>query len=100
MATSGDYRNFFERNGRRFSHAIDPANGTPVSHNLASVTVLSPSAMRADALATALLVLGPEDGYILAMQQKLYAYFIIKTMDGYAEKSTPGFDQSVGRTNN
>ena len=100
MATSGDYRNFFEGNGRRFSHAIDPANGTPVAHNLASVTVLNPSAMHADALATALLVLGPEDGYTLAMQQQLYAYFIIKTMDGYAEKSTPRFDQSVGRASN
>ena len=59
MATSGDYRNYFEQDGIRYSHTIDPRTGRPVSHSLASVTVLHPSAMLADAWATGLLALGP-----------------------------------------
>ena len=61
MATSGDYRNFFEREGRRYSHTLDPGTGWPVTHNLASVTVLHASSAFADALATAFIVLGAEE---------------------------------------
>jgi len=92
IATSGDYRNFFEQQGQRFSHSIDPATGRPVTHTLASVTVLGPSVTRADALATALLVLGPERGYRLAEQQGLAALFIMRQGNGFSERATPQFD--------
>ena len=60
VATSGDYRNYFEVDGKRYSHSIDPRTGYPVAHDLVSVTVVHPSAMMADAWATALTVLGAE----------------------------------------
>lgn len=82
MATSGDYRNFFEVDGDRFSHTIDPATGRPVRHRLASVTVLAESTMVADAWATALLVLGPERGMALAEAHGLAALFIEHQSDG------------------
>ena len=91
MATSGDYRNFFEEAGRRFSHEIDPHTGRPVTHNLASVTVISASAMHADAMATALMVLGPEAGYQLAERENLAAFFLVKKNNGFVEKSTLAF---------
>lgn len=91
MATSGDYRNFFEENGQRFSHTIDPRTGYPITHKLASVTVLSDTTMNADAWATALMVLGPEKGYKIAEQQKLAVLFIIKTEQGFVEQATSLF---------
>ena len=93
IATSGDYRNFFESDGVRFSHTIDPRNGQPVAHQLASITILSHVTMEADALATALMVLGPDDGYKLADQHQIAALFIIKTDDGCADKSTAAFNE-------
>ena len=81
MATSGDYRNFVEIDGQRYSHTIDPATGRPVGHRLASVTVLAQECMQADAWATALLVLGPERGLELAEQQGLAALFIEQAAD-------------------
>ena len=92
MATSGDYRNYFEHEGIRYSHTIDPRTGRPVSHSLASVTVLHPSATLADAWATGLLVLGPEKGYATALENGLDAYFIVRTDTGAQEESTPGFN--------
>ena len=91
MATSGDYRNYFEHEGTLYSHTIDPRSGRPVSHGLASVTVLHPSTMLADAWATGLLVLGPERGFELARQNGLAAYFIIHNDAGFREESTPAF---------
>jgi thiamine biosynthesis lipoprotein len=91
IATSGDYRNYFEQAGRRYSHTIDPATGRPVTHGLASVTVADPSTMRADALATALMVLGPEAGYRFAEQHGLAAFFIVKGEDGFYDRETPAF---------
>jgi thiamine biosynthesis lipoprotein len=76
VATSGDYRNFFEENGQRFSHTIDPNTGKPVRHNIASVTVIEKSAAKADALATALNVLGEEKALQLAEKEQLAAFFI------------------------
>ncbi len=95
VATSGDYRNFFEVDGRRYSHTIDPRTGRPVTHALASVTVLHESAMQADALATALSVLGPRSGRELAMREGLTALFIIHEGDGLTEMATGGFDELV-----
>jgi thiamine biosynthesis lipoprotein len=91
MATSGDYRNYFEKDGIRFSHTIDPRTGYPVTHKLASVTILSENTMEADALATAIMVLGPNDGYQLAEKKQIAALFLIKTGTGYEEKSTSEF---------
>ena len=91
VATSGDYRNFFESGGVRFSHTIDPRFGQPIKHKLASITILSDTTMKADALATALMVLGAEEGYKIAEQEKIAALFIIKTEDAFKEKATPVF---------
>lgn len=91
MATSGDYRNYFEKDGQRYSHEIDPATGRPIRHNLASVTVLDPSCMRADALATALFVLGPDKGFELAEREKMATLFLIKEGSLFVEKMTTEF---------
>jgi len=94
MATSGDYRNYFEKDGLRYCHIIDPRSARPVSHRLASVTVLAPSCTRADALATGLFVLGPEAAYNLALKEKLPVLLLVKTAAGFSEKSTPDFEQA------
>ncbi|OGC02483.1 hypothetical protein A2V82_10120 [candidate division KSB1 bacterium RBG_16_48_16] len=91
MATSGDYYNYFEKDSVRYSHTIDPRNGYPIQHKLASVTVLHPQCMYADAYATAIDVLGPEDGYDFALKEELPVYMIVKTDSGFAEKMTPQF---------
>nr|VFJ69019.1 MAG: thiamine biosynthesis lipoprotein [Candidatus Kentron sp. FM]VFJ69376.1 MAG: thiamine biosynthesis lipoprotein [Candidatus Kentron sp. FM]VFK17507.1 MAG: thiamine biosynthesis lipoprotein [Candidatus Kentron sp. FM] len=95
VATSGDYRNFFEKAGRRYSHTIDPKTGRPITHALASVTVIDPSAMRADALATAISVLGPQAGYQLAKREGIPVRLIIKTETGFTDRGTPAFDGFV-----
>ncbi|VTR23274.1 Thiamine biosynthesis lipoprotein ApbE precursor [Serratia fonticola] len=63
MATSGDYRNYFEQDGVRYSHTIDPLTGKPIRHNLVSITVISPLCMTADGLSTGLNVNGAGAGY-------------------------------------
>ena len=95
MATSGDYRNFFEQDGARYSHTIDPRTGRPITHQLASVTALHPVAMHADAWATALLVSGPERGFALARQHGLAAYFIVRTDNGFSARHTPAFESYI-----
>lgn len=93
LATSGDYRNYYERDGKRISHTIDARTGRPIEHRLASVTVIHPSCTTADALATALNVLGPEAGLELATREKLAALFIVRTEAGEFElRRTPEFD--------
>ena len=86
MATSGDYRNYYERDGVRISHTIDPRTGRPVAHALASVTVIHPSCTTADALATALNVLGPEEGRALAERDGVAALFIVRNAGGDFEE--------------
>lgn len=78
IATSGDYRNFVVLDGKSYSHTIDPQTGRPVYHQLASATVLHPSATHADALATALMVMGDQHAFNFAQQQGLAAYLLIK----------------------
>jgi len=92
MATSGDYRNFFEQDGTLYSHIIDPRTGRSAAHRTASVSVLHASCARADALATALLVLGEEEGLALAVEQNLPVLFIIREDDGFVERATPAFE--------
>ncbi len=98
MATSGDYRNFFERHGERFSHTINPRTGRPVTHTLASVTVISLSSMHADAMATALMVLGPEGGYEVAERENLAALFIVRSSDSFRERVTPVMEEVLINT--
>jgi thiamine biosynthesis lipoprotein len=88
LSTSGDYRDFFEDNGVRYGHTIDPATGTPVSHGLAAVAVIDKSAMRADALATALMVMGPDAGLAFAERGGIPALFIIRAGAGFEERTT------------
>ncbi|PVX49392.1 thiamine biosynthesis lipoprotein [Balneicella halophila] len=76
MATSGNYRNFYIKDGQKFSHTINPKTGYPVSHNLLSATVCMPTCLEADALATAFMVLGLEDGKALAEKLQVPVYFI------------------------
>jgi thiamine biosynthesis lipoprotein len=96
IATSGDYRNFFEVDGIRYSHTIDPRTGAPVRHELVSVTVVHPSAALADAWATALTVLGPERAYDVALEQNLAAYLIRREGDDFAAVSTPTMEPLLG----
>jgi thiamine biosynthesis lipoprotein len=92
MATSGDYRIYFERDGKRYCHEIDPATGCPIRHGLASVTVVAPDCVYADAMATALIVLGPEQGHALAVARNVAALFIVREGDGgLREFGTPAF---------
>lgn len=93
MATSGDYRNYFESEGRRYSHTIDPRTGRPVQHRLASVSVIHSSCAFADAWATALLVLGEEQGPKLAESLGLKAFFIERSGTGFRTIQTKNFDQ-------
>ncbi len=91
MATSGDYFNYYEIEGKRYSHTIDPRTGKPVTHKLASVSVMQKSCMIADGLATAIDVLGPEKGYQFALTQKLPVFMIVRGADGFEERMTPEF---------
>ena len=94
IATSGDYRNYFLHEGRRYSHAIDARRGWPVSHDLVSVTVLDPNAALADALATALLVLGPRAAEELAIRANIAAYFLLRDAEGITASWSPAFDEA------
>jgi len=92
VATSGDYRNYFEHEGVRYSHSIDPRTGWPVRHDLVSVTVVHESAALADAWATALTVLGREAALRTAQSQQLAVYLISRDGDGFQVQKTPEID--------
>ncbi|MGJ8690060.1 MAG: FAD:protein FMN transferase [Gammaproteobacteria bacterium] len=93
VAGSGDYRNYFDLDGVHYSHEIDPVTGKPVTHNLASVYVITESAARADALATAFMVMGAEAGFALAQSLDLAVYFITKRAEeeGFDDRYTDRF---------
>jgi len=93
LATSGDYRQFYEVDGKRYSHTIDPRTGRPVEHAGASVSVVMDSCAGADAWATALLVLGPDEGIALARQENLAALFVVYEEGGGSERMTPAFEK-------
>lgn len=92
MATSGDYRNYYERDGKRYSHTIDPRTGRPIAHKLVSVTVLAETTAEADAWATALNVLGPKAGMAVAEREKLAVYMIVKADEGYEDRFSSAFE--------
>ncbi len=99
MATSGDYRNYFEQDGIRYSHIIDPTTGHPIHHKVVSVTVLHPSAMTADGLATGLMVLGSEKGIEIANQHDIAVYMVLKTEDGFEQVYSEAFAPYLSKEN-
>ncbi len=97
LSTSGDYRNFFEHEGRRYSHEIDPDTGAPVEGNLGSVTVIGDTTMVVDGLATALMVLGAQRAPALAASQGLAAYFIVREGDDIRGFGSPAFQRYLAQ---
>ncbi|PTU33196.1 FAD:protein FMN transferase [Stenotrophobium rhamnosiphilum] len=92
VASSGDYRRFFEFEGQRYAHTLDPRSGRPVTHALASVTVLHAECMQADALATLLGVLSPTEAYEYAYSCDIAALFVLRNGDKFEERMTPAFE--------
>jgi thiamine biosynthesis lipoprotein len=95
MATSGDYRNYYESKGHRYSHTIDPATGKPITHNLASVSVITDNCTDADALATAFDVMGYEKASALATRENIAVYFIVRGDKGFETHYTPAFTSYI-----
>jgi len=95
MATSGDYRNYFEHQGRRYSHTIDPGTGYPITHKLAAVSVLHESCMLADAYATAFMVMGPQQAMDFAKQHEIAIYMLVKGKRGFVALSSPAFEKFI-----
>lgn len=101
LATSGDYRNFVEYDGVRYSHIINPVTGRPITHNTTSVSVVADSAMMADAWATAMLVLGQEEGMKIAEANEIAVYFISRSGnlgdEEYVTNASSTFDKLLHR---
>ena len=93
LATSGNYRNFYVEDGQRYSHTIDPVSGKPIRHKLASVTVLARTCARADALATALMVLGDEKARLFCEKNEIAAYFLIHDKTSTTVYASPAFER-------
>ena len=100
VATSGDYRNYFEEDGRRYSHTIEPRSGSPITHPLASVTVIHDSCIVADGLATAINVMGPEKGFNFAINRELPVLLIVRENEGFRERMTPQFQKILENNKN
>ncbi|WP_230425602.1 FAD:protein FMN transferase [Spartinivicinus ruber] len=100
VATSGDYRNYFEAGGKRYSHTIDPRTGYPITHRLASVTVIDKTVAKADGLSTMFMVLGPEQGLAIANQENIAAYFIVKTEQGFKSLASEAFKAYLATNSN
>lgn len=97
VATSGDYRNYFERDGVRYSHIINPETGKPINHKVVSVTVLAPSSMTADGLSTGLMVLGEDKGMAIANQHDIPVLMVVKTAEGFEELSSEAFKSYLNK---
>lgn len=95
IATSGDYRNYYEHDGQRYSHLINPNTGHPIVHNLVSVSVVHPSSMVADGLATALIVMGFDAAKELVEAQGIAVLMITKEAEGFVEYQSPEFAKQV-----
>lgn len=95
VATSGDYRNYLEHDGRYYSHIIDPRSGQPVSNGVAAITVVADSTALADALATGLMVLGPDEGLLLAEQQDVAVLFQLRAENGVQERMSTRFAREL-----
>jgi thiamine biosynthesis lipoprotein len=97
ITTAGDYRKYREVDGQRVTHILDPRTGRPLTHRLASVTVIDALAVRADAFDTALMVLGADEGMALATKLNLAALFIERTGEGFSERATPRFEEITSK---
>lgn len=97
VATSGDYRNYFEQDGVRYSHLIEPKTGYPIQHNLVSVTVIHPSSMIADGWATALNVMGTEKAKLIAQRNDLAVFMVFKLDGEFVEYASPAFEKITKR---
>ena len=99
MATSGNYRKFYYKDGKRYAHTIDPRLGTPVQHNILSATVLAKDCTTADAYATAFMVMGLEKALDFCQKHpELNAYFICDGEgDSYEIHYTPGMEKYIVR---
>lgn len=95
VSTSGDYRHYFEQNGRRYSHTFDARLGRPVAHDLAAVTVLDASALQADGYSTLLLILGPERGWDFAIAHDLAAVLVTRAEGGFVSRATPAYQRAL-----
>ncbi|CAI2468616.1 FAD:protein FMN transferase ApbE [Serratia plymuthica] len=91
ISTAGSYRNYFEQNGQRYSHVIDPVTGRPITHRLVSATVIASTTLEADGWDTGLMVLGTEKALKLAEEKGLAVYLISKTDEGFSAVMTPQF---------
>lgn len=96
VATSGDYRHYFEAEGQRYSHTIDPRNGKPITHDLASVSVFHPSNAWADGWATAIMVAGDEEGMAMARDHDLNVLMLVRERDQWRSMASPAFAQHFG----
>lgn len=95
MASSGDYRNYFEMDGRRFAHTIDPRTGWPVEHGLAAASVIADNCMAADAWATAFMVLGVRAGEDLARELGLAVNLVTPTGEGFEERMSEAYEKQI-----
>ena len=95
LATSGDYRNYFEEDGQRYSHIIDPRDGRPVQHQLASVSVFHEETTMADALATAFMVMGEDRALTYARGEDVGALLIERHQDGFRTRLSPALEQML-----
>jgi thiamine biosynthesis lipoprotein len=91
LSTSGDYHNYFDKDGHRYCHEIDPATGRPAARTPASVSVAHPDGAYADAMATALMVLGPDRGFELAQRLHLAVLMILRDDGRFQTRATPEF---------
>jgi thiamine biosynthesis lipoprotein len=96
VSTSGDYHNYFERDGLRYSHSLDPQTGAPIRHGLAQVTVVDASVQRADALSTLLMVLGPERGLQFVEREGIAALFVQRSAQGFISRASSAFTRQFG----
>ena len=93
ISTSGDYHNYFERDGRRYSHTLDPQTAAPITHALAQVSVVDASVQRADGLSTLLMVLGPERGLAFAEREGIKALFVTRGAQGFVSQRSSAFQR-------
>lgn len=95
LTTAGDYRNYFEKDGRRYSHILDPRSGRPIQHKLASVSILAATALESDGWDTALLILGPERARALIRERNLSTYMLLRQGTDFVPEATHLFAKAL-----
>jgi thiamine biosynthesis lipoprotein len=95
LATVGDYRDFLELNGRRFSRELDPRTGRPINHNLAAVAVVHADPVYADGMAAAMMALGGDERRALAERLKLGVLMVERGKERFEARATPAFERAL-----